>query len=143
MIETSEARKIALLQFLVEQSYERSEWSAGRSYLNSERTLSILIHTAVALMVFGIAIDRFGLLLHRLPWSIVHGPLDTPARESMALIALGALLALVAGVRYFPFITAYRRNRHMPLRFGSYLPAVFALLVAAYGVALLVLLLTG
>ncbi|MGH8307355.1 MAG: DUF202 domain-containing protein [Gammaproteobacteria bacterium] len=131
-------RQIALLRFLVEQSYERSEWSAARSYLNSERTLLILAHAALTCMVLGIAVDRFGLLLHWLPWPAVHGMLDAPAWESVILIALGVLMMLLAGVRYLPFIFAYRRNRHMPLRFGAFLPPIFTFLFAIYGIALLV-----
>ncbi|MGH8283268.1 MAG: DUF202 domain-containing protein [Gammaproteobacteria bacterium] len=141
MTEDRDSRQIALLQFLVEQSYLRSEWSAARSYLNAERNLLLLIHAALALMVFGIAIDRFGLLVHRLPWPTVHGLLHTPSWESVTLILLGALTTLFGGVRYLPFIFAYRRNRHMPLRFGAYLPSVFAFLLTVYGTVLLALLL--
>lgn len=137
------SRQIELLQFLVKESAKRSEWSAARSYMNSERTLMLLVHTSVAMMIFGVAIDRFGLLLHRQPWPTVHGSLTAPAWDSVTLIALGVLMSLVAGVRYFPFIAAYRHNQHMPLRFGALLPAMFALLLAIYGVALLVLLLAG
>jgi putative membrane protein len=141
MTEDSGSRQLELLKFLVEQSSVRLEWSAARSYLNSERTLGILIHTALALMIFGIAIDRFGLFVHRLPWLAAHGLPDTPSWESVMLISLGVLLALVAGVRYLFFISAYSHNRHMPLRGGAFLPPIFALLFAAYGVALLVVIL--
>lgn len=137
------SRQIALLQFLVEESEKRSQWSAARSYLNSERTLMVLVHASIAMMIFGIAIGRFGLLLHREPWPTVHSVFTASAWGSVALIALGIVTALVAGIRYLPFIAAYRHNEHMPLRFGASLPAVFALLLAVYGMVLLVMLVAG
>ncbi|MGH8378422.1 MAG: DUF202 domain-containing protein [Gammaproteobacteria bacterium] len=126
-----------MLQFLAEESMKRSQWSAARSYMNSERTLLLLVHVSVALMVFGIAIGRFGLLVRRPPWPAMHGSLDAPSWESVALILLGILVLLLAGARYLSFIFIYRHNRHMPLRFGAFLPSIFAFLLAIYGVALL------
>ncbi|MGH8398023.1 MAG: hypothetical protein ACRETA_07235 [Gammaproteobacteria bacterium] len=139
MSEESDSKQIVLLQFLVEQSYLRSEWSAARSYMNAERNLLILVNVALTCMVLGISVDRFGLLLHRQPWPAIHSVLNAPAWESVVLIALGALMMLLAGVRYLPFIFAYRRNRHMPLRFGAILPPMFTFLFAIYGIAMLVI----
>lgn len=58
--ERPEPEQIALMKRLVRMSAERTQLSA-------ERTLSVWVRTALALMVFGIVIDRFGLLLRRMP----------------------------------------------------------------------------
>ncbi|HEX5340185.1 MAG TPA: DUF202 domain-containing protein, partial [Gammaproteobacteria bacterium] len=69
MTDTHQSEQIALMQKLIELSAERSEMSAERSYMNAERTLSVWLRTALSLMIFGIAIDRFGLMLREAPLS--------------------------------------------------------------------------
>jgi hypothetical protein len=55
MPEKTEPEQITIMKRLVEMSAERS-------YMNAERTLAVWVRTALALMIFGIAVDRFGLL---------------------------------------------------------------------------------
>src|SRR5690625_5799366 len=43
-------------------SNDRTLLSATRSYMNAERTLSVWVRTALSAMIFGIAIDRWGLM---------------------------------------------------------------------------------
>lgn len=124
-------------------SADRSQMSAERSYMAAERTLSVWVRTALALMVFGIAIDRFGLLLHRLP-SSGDGTLDPDTLSlwgGAALVALGVLMVLTTGARFLAYVRAYRRDHEIPFHHGPFLAPVFAVLVALFGIALLILLL--
>src|SRR5690348_18444160 len=116
MPESPDPEQIALMKRVVElaeqqtalaarrtqQSAERSEMSAERSYMNAERTLSVWTRTALSLMIFGIAADRFGLLLRHEPWPhtgrpLLPNPLSTIGGASPA--ALGALMAMTRGER--------------------------------------------
>lgn len=117
--------------------------SAERTYMNTERTLSVWIRTGLSLMIFGIAIDRFGLLLHGLPW-LPHGHLHrltVSAWGGAILVALGVVMTLAMGVRFLAYSVVYRREHAWPVSHGPYLAATFALLVAIFGVALLVIML--
>ncbi|MGH8307354.1 MAG: YidH family protein [Gammaproteobacteria bacterium] len=115
--------------------------SAERTYMNTERTLSVWIRTALGLMIFGIAIDRFGLLLHGLPWlphAHIHR-LTTSAWGGAILVALGVLMALTMDVRFLAYASIYRRSHEWPVKHGPYLAATFAALVAIFGIALLII----
>lgn len=125
-------------------SAERSDMAAARTYMAAERTLSVWIRTALSLMVFGIAIDRFGLLLRQLPRDAGNAHLhpDTfSAWGGAALVLFGVVMALTTGVRFMAYVVAYRRRHELPLRHGPFLAPIFALLVAVFGIGLLVLLL--
>jgi putative membrane protein len=149
MPETPEPEQITLMRRLVEMSAERSRMSAERSqmsaertFMNAERTLAVWIRTALALMVFGIAIDRFGLLLRQMPLPQAHGHLSTNDLSSWGggvLIGLGVLMVVSSGVRFVVFSIAYRRVHRLPPHHGPYLGSIFAVLVALFGIALLVI----
>lgn len=137
MPETPEPEQIILMKRLVELSLDRSQMSAERSYMNGERTLAVWIRTALALMIFGIAVDRFSLLLQG------RGHFDANELSSWgggALIALGVLMAVSSGARFVAFSLAYRRMHRLPPHHGPYLGPVFAALVALFGIGLLVIL---
>ena len=111
--------------------------------LAAERTLSAWIRTALSLMALGFVIDRFGLILHRMPSA--QGPSSLYPRMlstwgGSALVGMGVLMALGAGIRYLHFAQSYRRDRSTVL--GPSLPvaAWFALGLAAFGIVLIVLL---
>lgn len=128
-----------------EMSADRSRMSAERSYLSAERTLSVWIRTALALMVFGIAIDRFGLLLLRVP-QLRGGGLDTTVVSGWAgeaLIAFGVLVVVVAAIRFLAYAATYRGTHEIPAHHGPYLAPTFAGLVALFGTGLFVLLLVA
>jgi putative membrane protein len=125
-------------------SAERSEMSAGRSYMNAERTLSVWVRTALAVMVVGIAIDRFGLLLLQHPGhQEVAGPDTASAWTGAGLVALGVLMAAVTGVRFRRYAAAYRRTHTVPEHHGPFMAPAFALLVVLFGIVLLILLLVA
>lgn len=136
MPETTEPEQIALMKRLIEMSAERT-------YMNAERTLSVWIRTALALMIFGIAIDRFGLLLRQIPLP-QHGAHlsvnDLSSWGGAALIGLGVLMAVSSGWRFLAYSIGYRRVHRLPPHHGPYMGSSFAVLVALFGIALLVIL---
>lgn len=129
-------------------SADRSEKSETRSYHNAERTLSVWVRTALSLMVFGIAIDRFGLLLHRLPArSDLAIGRNGALLESMsswvgaALLLLAVFMSLSTALRFLAYARTWRRQHTLPPHHGPYLATFFALATAAFGVLLLVMML--
>jgi putative membrane protein len=123
-------------------SAERSEMSAERSYMNAERTLSVWVRTAMALMIFGIAIDRFSLLLRRLPMNPARIHVysnDLSNWGGLALVALGVVMALTTGARFLAYAAVYRREHQLPWYHGPFLAPFFAFMVAIFGVGLLVI----
>lgn len=88
-------KQLEAMQTLVELSKERtkmsedrSKMSAQRSYMNAERTLSVWIRTALSLMIFGIAIDRFDLMMREMP---VYSLAVSPHYHALSTLS-GALL---------------------------------------------------
>ncbi len=143
MPETPEPEQITIMRRLVELSLGRSQMSAERTYMNAERTLAVWIRTSLALMIFGIAIDRFSLLLRQMPLRQGHehlSPNDLSSWGGGALIARGVVMAVTAGLRFFAFSVTYRRVHQFPPHHGPYLGPMFAVLVAIFGIALLVIL---
>lgn len=134
-----EPQQIALMRRLVEMSAECN-------YQNAERTLAVWIRTALSLMIFGIAIDRFGLLLREQP-DLAPRALDSSHATSSwcgeALVVLGIAMALTTGARFVAYATDWRRHHTMPAHHGPYLAPSYAMLVALFGIALLVILLTA
>lgn len=136
MPEAGEPEQIRLMKRLIEMSAERS-------YMNGERTLSVWIRTALELMIFGIAIDRFGLMLRQMPSLQSHrslSPHDLSTWGGGALIALGVVMALSTGTRFLVFAISHRRVHRLPAHHGPYLGPIFAALVALFGIALLFIL---
>ena len=124
-------------------SNESLEMSRRLVYLAAERTLSSWIRTALSLMALGFVIDRFGLLVHSLPLSPGHAALYPRILSTWAgaiLIGMGVLMSIAAGVRYLRFSIAFHRDGNTRVRHGILGGAVFALLLAAFGIALIVLL---
>lgn len=119
-----------------EMSDTRTQMSAQRTYLNVERTLSVWIRTALAVMVFGIAIDRFGLARAATPPASHLSSL-----AGAALVAFGTLMSLVTGARFLAWVHRYRHYHDVPFRHGPYLAPLFALLAAVFGAVLLLLML--
>ena len=148
MPEQPEPEQIALMKRMLELAEqqtalatERSEQSAERSYMNAERTLSVWTRTALSLMIFGIAVDRFGLLLRHEPWPHAGSPLLPNPLSTIGgaiLIALGVLMAIACGARYLLYARAWGKAHAWPPRHAPYLAFTFALLVALFGIALLV-----
>lgn len=126
-------------------AHELVELSLQRSYMNTERTLAVWTRTALSLMIFGIAVDRFGLLMNHPPWHVaatsdlLPNPLSTLG--GVVLVALGVLILLAAGFRFLAYgLKWYRENDRKVWYHTPWLAFTFAMLMAAFGIALLVVL---
>lgn len=111
--------------------------------LAAERTLASWIRTALSLMALGFVIDRFGLILHRLPAEAGADPLYPRMLSTWSgsvLVGMGVLMALAAGIRYLHFAIDYQRRENTDLGPSLQVGAWFALGLAAFGLALIVLL---
>ena len=111
--------------------------------LAAERTLSAWIRTALSLMALGFVIDRLGLILHRMPSNLGSMPLYPRMLSTWggsALVGMGVLMALAAGIRYLHFALAFRRDRSTALGPSLQVGALFALGLAVFGIVLIVLL---
>ena len=127
----------------VKVARELVELSLQRSYMNTERTLAVWTRTALSLMIFGIAVDRFGLLMQHPPWpvtdtaSLLPNPLSTLG--GIVLVALGVVILLAAGFRFLAYGRAwYRANPRKVAYHTPWLAFTFTMLMAAFGIALLV-----
>lgn len=129
-------------------SAQRSEMSETRSYHNAERTLSVWVRTALSLMILGLAIDRFGLLLHRVPGGKAYARLHQnllldilSTWAGAALVLLGIVMALTTGLRFLSYAHDWRRRHRLPAHHGPYLATFFAMMVVIFGILLLSLML--
>ena len=130
----------------VEVARELVELSLQRSYMNTERTLAVWTRTALSLMIFGIAVDRFGLLMRHPPWHVVDTRQLLPDRLStlggVVLVAMGVAILLAAAFRFLAYGREwYRINPRKVAYHTPWLAFSFAMLMAAFGIALLVVLL--
>ncbi|MGA7298419.1 MAG: DUF202 domain-containing protein [Rhodanobacteraceae bacterium] len=111
--------------------------------LAAERTLTSWIRTALSLMALGFVIDRFGLILHRLP-STHSGPELYPRMLSTwggsILVGMGVVMAVGAGIRYLHFAIGFSRDGSTRLGPSLFIGAAFALALGLFGIALIILL---
>jgi uncharacterized membrane protein YidH (DUF202 family) len=104
--------------------------------------LSVWIRTALAVMVVGIAIDRFGLVLLEQPGE-PRAPDTASTWIGAAMVGLGVLMAVLTGVRFWRYAATYRREHTVPYHHGPFLAPSFAALVVIFGLALFALLLAN
>lgn len=121
------------------------ELSLQRSYMNTERTLAVWTRTALSLMIFGIAVDRFGLLMRHPPWHVedTHQllPNSLSTLGGVVLVALGVLILLAAGFRFLAYGRAWYRANPLKVAYHTpWLAFTFTMLMALFGIALLVVL---
>ena len=82
-------------------------------YFAAERTLMAWIRAALGLMALGFVIDRFGLVVRTMTTAHADRIVQSTTLSFLAgagLIALGALMAAVAAVRYAHFARRYRQT---------------------------------
>ncbi len=132
-------------QLLKSEEHEETSLELSRKLVSlaAERTLTSWIRTALSLMALGFVIDRFGLILHRLP-STHSGPELYPRMLSTwggsILIALGVVMAIGAGIRYLHFAIGFRKNGSTRLGPSLFIGAAFSLALGVFGIALIILL---
>ena len=120
-----------------------TELSMQRSYMNTERTLAVWTRTALSLMIFGIAVDRFGELMRHPPWHVMNHATVWPhllsTGSGVVLVALGVLMLLATGIRFLLYGLKWQREtpRHVWYH-NPWLAFSFAMAMAAVGIALLV-----
>jgi uncharacterized membrane protein YidH (DUF202 family) len=151
MAEEHEAKQIEMMRRMVafaekqtNYSLQRSEMSEVRSYQNAERTLSVWIRTALALMICGLAFDRFGLMVGESAGPARGLPLDRISSwTSIGLVLLGVIMVITTGLRFLAYARAWRRRHELPAYHGPYLASFFALMVALFGLVLLAIMMTA
>jgi putative membrane protein len=115
-----------------------SDLNDPRVFFAAERTLLAWNRTALALMAFGFAIERFGLFVKML----TPPPNPTPDTHlslwlGTALVALGSLSAVLATFQYRKVLRTLRPVE-IPERYWTGLAAAVTLAVALVGAALVV-----
>jgi putative membrane protein len=107
-------------------------------YFAAERTLMAWIRAALGLMALGFVIDRFGLVVRTV--APRAGEIIQPAAFSFlagaGLVVVGALMAVVAAVRYTHFVRRYRQTGDTEPGYGLE-PAIFFTVVVALAGALI------
>jgi uncharacterized membrane protein YidH (DUF202 family) len=151
MAEEQDAKQIEMMRRMVafaekqtNYSLQRSEMSEVRSYQNAERTLSVWIRTALALMICGLAIDRFGLMVGGSTGPTRGLPLDRISScTSIGLVLFGVIMVITTGLRFLAYARVWRRRHELPAYHGPYLASFFALMVALFGLVLLAIMMTA
>src|SRR5699024_2514401 len=93
---------------------DRTELAVERTYMNYERTLSVWVRTSLAVMVFGIAIDRLSVMLYKLPADKLTENIASAQYPStvigIVLIAFSVLMALFSGFRFILLANQYKNK---------------------------------
>lgn len=137
MAQDDAARQLSSMQ-------EMARLQARVCYMNVDRTLATWTRTALALMVFGIAMDRFGLLLlspHPIHVGTRLAPNPLSSIGGIILIALGVFIALSAALRHRAHAITWSRQYGRDATFGPWLAFPFAMMVTALGIGMLTALL--
>lgn len=121
---------------------ELVQLSAERTYMNAERTLSVWIRTALGAMIFGIAIDRFGIMLRELLTS-------KPAKfqfhmhimhiTGIVLVISSMILSFVYSLRFIRYSRDYKKDFSLPAAHNMWLSPLVGFLVILFGIPLLIL----
>ena len=113
-------------------------------YFAAERTLMAWIRAALAMMALGFVIDRFGLVVHAVAPQLGKA-VQSSAMSFLAgagLVVVGALLAMVAAVRYAHFAWRYKRSGDTEPGYGLSFALVFTVVVAVAGAIIAAYLMT-
>lgn len=119
----------------------RTKMSAHRSYMNTERTLSVWIRTALAIMVFGIAVDRFGLMLNIPETTAVLFWSSPSAAIGAGLVVLSMIMVTTAALKFLRSSKQFKSEHQLPPYHSITLPVFYATMVDLVGIALFVLML--
>lgn len=113
-----------------------SDLNDPRVFFAAERTLLAWNRTALALMAFGFAIERFGLFLRMmLPNAAESSERGFSFWIGAGLVVLGAVLAVLAVLQYRKVLVTLK-PAEIPERYAVNLAVFATLAVAALGLAL-------
>lgn len=102
-------------------------------YFAAERTLMAWIRAALAFMALGFVIDRFGLVVRMAQGTNAVQPSALSFAAGGGLVLVGALMAVVAAVRYAHFAWRYRQHGDTEPGYGLSVAIVFTVVVALAG----------
>ena len=107
-------------------------------YFAAERTLMSWVRTALGLMALGFVIDRFSLVLRQIaPNVAVHYSRAFSFWGGTLVVFLGAIMAVVAAIRYTLFALHYHRDYQHDQStrpgHGILLGVIFTVIVAVVG----------
>jgi len=115
-------------------------------YFAAERTLMAWVRTALGLMALGFVIDRFGLVLHQIApdAGAEHHSRAFSFWAGTIIVLVGAVMALVAALRYWRFASDYRHDRTHTTRpgHGILMGVVFTIVISLVGFVVATFLLT-
>ena len=125
------------------QNYSE-ESACAMVYYAAERTLMAWVRVALGMMALGFVIDRFGLVLRMMPTQpgIPTHPTIYSFWSGTGLVLCGAVMAVVAAVRYIGLELRVRREGCRAPGHGLPLGVLFTLLVALIGFAIALFLAT-
>ena len=104
-------------------------------YFAAERTLMAWVRSALGLMALGFVIDRFGLVLRQIAPQVgaEHYSKAFSFWAGTILVVVGAVMALVAALRYWRFAHHYRHEGDTRPGHGIMLGVVFTALISVLG----------
>ena len=125
---------------LISLAKAQTEMGAMRTYMNTERTLSVWVRTAMGGLVLGIAIDRLGLWMHQV--SVGTGlKLNRPDQMTeilgAAFVVYAMMLVVLCSWRFIAFCRVYKKKYEFPAYHRAWLPVTLSAAVFLFGIALL------
>jgi putative membrane protein len=107
-------------------------------YFSAERTLMSWVRAALGMMALGFVIDRFGLVLPRVAPAMAgaHLPRTYSFWGGSLLVLMGAVMALVATIRYWRFAYAFYHGDSTRPGHGIMIGVIFAAILALLGFAI-------
>lgn len=106
----------------------KNKTAGAADFLANERTFLAWIRTSIALMGFGFVIVKFAVFLRQVAFVMGTAPPVTQNRSSaavgMVMVVLGALVVILAYVRYSQIKKKLQQNEYFPSNWLSVLVAV-------------------
>lgn len=134
---------LKIQQELLKLSQYRNELAAQRTYMNTERTLSVWIRTALAIMIFGIAVAKLELIVNQLSGISEHINHTAHFLQTIGalLIIFSIFMALSSGWRFAIYARKYKETHQFPDHHKPWLPIIYACMIALFGIVLIILML--